>query len=139
MAELLGIAASAAGLLGVAAQLAELTYKYVGSIREAQDTIGSYIQELATLTSAVLRLKNASNVQSVHHLLGDDRDEGAIIKALEDCKREVGQLKDKLEKRSRGKLAPLTWPFSESEVKKKVQMLQRYNTIFSSVLVADNL
>ena len=64
--------------------------------------------------------------------------------AMKECKQELEQLKKTLEKKAarsgiRGKLETLAWYFSEPEVKEKVEMLHRYNGIFSSALVADNL
>ncbi|SCN99709.1 related to ankyrin [Fusarium fujikuroi] len=139
MAEALGIASGAAGLLSLAIEVTKLSYTYIASVRGAPKSLTSYIAELTTLTSVLLQLEdliqakgfNSQNIQ-------------ALSKALHDCQREIEHLRAKLEKklsygRIKAKVAALAWPLSESELLDKVNMLHRYNSIFSSALQADNL
>ncbi|VZI13447.1 unnamed protein product [Fusarium fujikuroi] len=139
MAEALGIASCAAGLLSLAIEVTKLSYTYIASVRGAPKSLTSYIAELTTLTSVLLQLEdliqakgfNSQNIQ-------------ALSKALHDCQREIEHLRAKLEKklsygRIKAKVAALAWPLSESELLDKVNMLHRYNSIFSSALQADNL
>lgn len=39
----------------------------------------------------------------------------------------------------RGKIEMLTWPFSEADTKARVEMLDRFASLFSSSWVAENL
>ncbi|CZR48106.1 uncharacterized protein FPRO_12716 [Fusarium proliferatum ET1] len=139
MAEALGIASGAAGLLSLAIEVTKLSYTYIASVRGSPKSLTSYIAELTTLTSVLLQLEdliqakrfNSQNIQ-------------ALSKALHDCQREIEHLRAKLEKklsygRIKAKVAALAWPLSESELLDKVNMLHRYNGIFSSALQADNL
>ncbi|KAF5691963.1 ankyrin repeat domain-containing protein [Fusarium circinatum] len=139
MAEVLGIVSGAAGLLSLAIEVTKLSYTYIASVRGAPKSLTSYIGELATLTSVLLQLEdliqakrfNGQNIQT-------------LSKALHDCRLEVEHLKAKLEKklsygRIKARVAALAWPLSESELLEKVNMLHRYNGIFSSALQADTL
>lgn len=139
MAEALGIASGAAGLLSLAIEVTKLSYTYIASVRGAPKSLTAYIGELTTLTSVLLQLENlvqAGRLNNQNSLI--------LSKALNDCKQEVEHLKAKLERkvsygRIKAKVAALVWPLSESELLDKVNMLHRYNGIFSSALQADNL
>ncbi|KAH7173268.1 ankyrin repeat-containing domain protein [Fusarium flagelliforme] len=139
MAEALGIASGAAGLLSLAIEVTKLSYSYIASVRGAPKSLTAYIGELATLTSVLLRLENLIEAGRLN-----SQNSQILSKALNDCKQEVEHLKAKLERkvsygRFRAKMAALVWPLSESELLEKVNMLHRYNGIFSSALQADSL
>ncbi|KAF5536938.1 ankyrin repeat domain-containing protein [Fusarium phyllophilum] len=88
MAEVLGIASGAAGLLSLAIEVTKFSYTCIASVREH------------------LRAKLEKKVS-------------------------YGRIK--------ARVAALAWPLSESELLDKVNMLHRYNGIFSSALQADSL
>ncbi|EMT62737.1 Ankyrin repeat domain-containing protein 50 [Fusarium odoratissimum] len=139
MAEALGIASGAAGLLSLAIEVTKLSYTYIASVRGAPKSLTSYIGELATLTSVLLQLDDLIQARRVN-----SQNSQILSKALNDCKQEVEHLKAKLERkvsygRIKAKVAALAWPLSESELQDKVNMLHRYNGIFSSALQADSL
>ncbi|KAH7215263.1 ankyrin repeat-containing domain protein [Fusarium oxysporum] len=139
MAEALGIASGAAGLLSLAIEVTKLSYTYIASVRGAPKSLTSYIGELATLTSVLLQLDDLIQARKVN-----GQNNQVLSKALKDCKQEVEHLKAKLERkvsygRIKAKVAALAWPLSESELQDKVNMLHRYNGIFSSALQADSL
>ncbi|KAM0083202.1 hypothetical protein ACKRZS_004614 [Fusarium odoratissimum] len=139
MAEALGIASGAAGLLSLAIEVTKLSYTYIASVRGAPKSLTSYIGELATLTSVLLQLDDLIQARKVN-----GQNNRVLSKALKDCKQEVEHLKAKLERkvsygRIKAKVAALAWPLSESELQDKVNMLHRYNGIFSSALQADSL
>ncbi|KAI1052532.1 hypothetical protein LB507_009826 [Fusarium sp. FIESC RH6] len=139
MAEALGIASGAAGLLSLAIEVTKLSYTYIASVRGAPKSLTAYIGELTTLTSVLLQLENLIQARRL-----DSQNSQILSKALSDCKQEVEHLKAKLERkvsygRIKAKVAALVWPLSESELLDKVNMLHRYNGIFSSALQADNL
>ncbi|KAM0338385.1 hypothetical protein ACHAPU_011340 [Fusarium lateritium] len=139
MAEALGIASGAAGLLSLAIEVTKLSYTYIASVRGAPKSLTSYIGELATLTSVLLQLDDLVESKSII-----SQNSQILNKALNDCKQEVEQLRTKLERKVscggiKAKVAALAWPLSESELQDKVNMLHRYNGIFSSALHADTL
>ncbi|KAF4495093.1 Ankyrin repeat domain containing protein 50 [Fusarium agapanthi] len=139
MAEVLGIASGAAGLLSLAIEATKLSYTYIASVRGAPKSLTSYIGELTTLTSVLLQLED---LRQGKRLNGQNRQ--TLSKALHDCQLEVEHLRAKLEKklsygRIKARVAALAWPLSESELLEKVNMLHRYNGIFSSALQADSL
>ncbi|KAL7764866.1 hypothetical protein ACKLNR_006011 [Fusarium oxysporum f. sp. zingiberi] len=139
MAEVLGIVSGAAGLLSLAIEVTKLSYTYIASVRGAPKSLTSYIGELATLTSVLLQLDDLIQARKVN-----SQNSQILSKALNDCKQEVEHLKAKLERkvsygRIKAKVAALAWPLSESELQDKVNMLHRYNGIFSSALQADSL
>ncbi|PGH23688.1 hypothetical protein AJ80_02294 [Polytolypa hystricis UAMH7299] len=113
MAEALGLAGNAVGLVSLVLQVSQISYQ------------------------------DAAELKGVDGLSSTSGTNG-LVAALEQCSRELEQLKKKLEKKAaastiRGKLYVLTWPFSEAEVKEKVEMLHRYSGIFSAALTADTL
>ncbi|KAG7422874.1 26S proteasome non-ATPase regulatory subunit 10 [Fusarium oxysporum f. sp. raphani] len=139
MAEVLGIVSGAAGLLSLAIEVTKLSYTYIASVRGAPKSLTSYIGELATLTSVLLQLDDLIQARRVN-----SQNSQILSKALNDCQQEVEHLKAKLERkvsygRIKAKVAALAWPLSESELQDKVNMLHRYNGIFSSALQADSL
>ncbi|KAF4443722.1 Ankyrin repeat domain-containing 50 [Fusarium acutatum] len=139
MAEVLGIASGAAGLLSLAIEVTKLSYTYIASVRGAPKSLTSYIGELATLTSVLSQLQGLIQAKNFNGQNGQ-----TLSKALHDCQLEVEHLRVKLEKklsygRIKAKVAALAWPLSESELLEKVNMLHRYNGIFSSALQADSL
>ncbi|SPJ73995.1 related to ankyrin [Fusarium torulosum] len=139
MAEVLGIVSGAAGLLSLAIEVTKLSYTYIASVRGAPKSLTSYIGELATLTSVLLQLDDLIQSKKIN-----SQNSQVLNKALNDCKQEVEHLRAKLERkvsygRIKAKVAALAWPLSESELQDKVNMLHRYNGIFSSALQADSL
>ncbi|KAF5645862.1 ankyrin repeat domain protein [Fusarium tjaetaba] len=79
MAEALGIASGAAGLLSLAIEVTKLSYTYIASVRGAPKSLTSYIAELTTLTSGMLQLEdlirtkrfNVQNSQTLSNALHD--------------------------------------------------------------------
>ncbi|KAG4254593.1 hypothetical protein FPRO03_06933 [Fusarium proliferatum] len=139
MAEALGIASGAAGLLSLAIEVTKLSYTYIASVRGAPKSLTSYIAELTTLTSVLLQLEDLIQAKRLN-----GKNNQTLSKALHDCQREVEHLRAKLEKKLsygkfKAKMAALAWPLSESELLDKVNMLHRYNGILSSALQADSL
>ncbi|KAI6762433.1 hypothetical protein HG530_008413 [Fusarium avenaceum] len=139
MAEALGIASGAAGLLSLAIEVTKLSYTYIASVRGTPKSLTSYIGELATLTSVLLQLDDLIQSEKIN-----SQNSQILNKALNDCKQEVETLRTKLERKVsyggiKARVAALAWPLSESELLDKVNMLHRYNGIFSSALQADTL
>lgn len=143
MSDPLSVAGTITGLAGLAIQLSHVSYQYVASVKGSSKAWSSYIQELSALTSVLLRLQTAGEVQERGSVL-TTREPSVSKDAVNECIRELHQLKikldDKLARRGvMGKLDALVWPFSELDTQKKVNMLHRFHDLFVSVLLADNL
>jgi hypothetical protein len=139
MADLLGTAASVAGLVSLAIQLSQASYQYFNSTKGSSRAWSSYVRELSALTSVLVQLQQATEVEGIGHIV-IARTPNVSNAVVEECRRELELLQGKLSKGgTKRKLEALKWPFTEPETKKKVDMLQRFNNIFSSALLADNL
>lgn len=144
MGEPLGAVGSIAGLVSLAIQISQLSFQYISGVSGSSRAWSSYIQELSTLTSVLLKLQQASehaSAQDIPHMLPALGVSSATIK---DCHKELDSLKltlsAKLAQRSlRRKLEMLSWPFSEPETQRKVEMLHRFSSQFGFSLAADNL
>ncbi|KAF2033016.1 ankyrin [Setomelanomma holmii] len=144
MADPLSAVGSVAGLVSLAIQLAQLSYQYVSGIKGSSKAWSTYIQELSTLTSVLLKLQQASDHADAPNLAQILPSPGVSANSIRECHNELSDLKSTLsekllKKGLRRKLEMLAWPFSEFETQKKVLMLHRFSSLFGSALVADSL
>ena len=144
MADPLSTVGSIAGLVSLAIQLSQLSFKYVSSIKGSSKAWSSYIQELSTLTSVLLKLQQACERAGAQDLSFGLPAPGPSSDSILECHKELESLKttlsDKLKKRGlRGKLEMLSWPFSEPDTQAKILLLHRFSSLFESSIVADNL
>jgi len=58
LAEALGIASGAAGLLSLALEVTKLSYTYIASVKGAPKSLTTYIAELTPVTSVLLQLED---------------------------------------------------------------------------------
>ncbi|KAI0401138.1 ankyrin repeat-containing domain protein [Xylaria palmicola] len=140
MADPLSIAGTAAGLVSLALQLSQESYRYVTGVRDSSVTLSSFIQQLSALQNVFLGLQKTLEDQAKHP---DEtirsRKPDIAESALKDCINELKEVKAYLEnKLGKGglmaKLYAITWPFQEKEFEKKVQRLCYFNNIFSTAL-----
>jgi hypothetical protein len=144
MADPLSGVASVAGLASLAIHLSQLSFQYVSSLKGSSKAWSSYIQELSTLTSVLLKLQQACDSAGAQDFLHILPAPGLSSHSIRECHNELDSLKstlsEKLQRRGlRGKLEMLSWPFSEPDTQVKVSMLHRFSSLFGSSLVADNL
>jgi hypothetical protein len=144
MADPLSAVGSVAGLVSLAIQLSQLSFQYVSGVKGSSKAWSAYIQELSTLTTALLKLQQASDHADAHIVSHTLPSPGVSADSIQECHKELDSLKsalsEKLSKRGlRRKLEMLAWPFSELETQKKVLMLHRFSILFGSALVADSL
>jgi hypothetical protein len=134
MAEAIGVAASLAGLVTLAVQITKLSYSYVSDVRNAPRTQKQYLQEVSAFTDVLLRAEQASQ---------DAEDLGLVARrpaslsdsAISDCRKLLNSLQVELEKHSRR----IFWPLSEKEVRKNIDALQRFRSIFADFVSANVL
>ncbi|GAM40121.1 hypothetical protein TCE0_034r12223 [Talaromyces pinophilus] len=116
MADPLSIAASIAGLCGLAIQISQLSYHYFSAVQSASDNQALFIQELSVLTSVFLRLRQATQIDGLDDII-DPRQPVISKMVIEDCKK-------RLEK--------------EKEIKETMEVLHRFHAVFASVLATDH-
>jgi hypothetical protein len=139
MSDPLSISAGVAGLVSLAIGLSQVSYSYIKAFKGFSKAWSSYIRELSALTSILVQAQQAIEVGGVGHLLVARTPDipGDIIN---ECRIELESLKQKLSKTGIKKsIEALKWPFTESETQKTVEMLYRFNSIFSLALSVDNL
>lgn len=129
MAEAIGLAASIASILQIAAQITQLSYSYVSDVKNAPKTQKQYLQELSAFTDVLFRAEQAIQEAEATGLL-PSRPTSLNDEVLRDCRKNLSALHLDLEKR----LRRLLWPFQEKELKKYIDVLHRFRAIFADFL-----
>lgn len=134
MAEIIGIASGVAGLVTVAMKVTELSYGYITDIRSAQSTQKQYLRELSALTDVLLRSEEALQAFDGQ---GDDLERTAKLPGniISDCSQQLQELRSELEKPS----PSIFWPLKEKTLKKHLESIHRFRSIFSDFLTAQTL
>lgn len=130
MAELVGLIASIAGLVQIAGQITKLSYSYVSDIKSAPKTQKLYLQEVSALTDVLFRVEKVIQEAESTDLELPSWPSSLNEEALQDCRRHLLALHLDLDKR----LRRLVWPFQEKEVKKYIDLLHRYRSLFADFL-----
>ncbi|KAJ5522431.1 hypothetical protein N7527_006546 [Penicillium freii] len=130
MAELVGLVASIAGLVQIAGQITKLSYSYVSDIKSAPKTQKLYLQEVSALTDVLFRVEKVIQEAESTDLEQPSWPSSLNADALQECRRHLSALHLDLDKR----LRRLVWPFQEKEVKKYIELLHRYRSLFSDFL-----
>ncbi|KAK2033526.1 hypothetical protein LX32DRAFT_679708 [Colletotrichum zoysiae] len=134
MAEAVGLASSIAGLITMAMKITELSYSYISDIRSAHTTQKQYLREVSALTEVLLRSEEvAQNFEDLN--LGSDRPKNLSKSAVTECAQELGELCSELRKPS----PSIFWPIKEKTLKKHIEDLHRFRSIFADFLAAQNL
>jgi hypothetical protein len=132
------LASSVAGLLSLAIQVADISHRYLSSVKNSSKTIKGYFRELEVLKLVLGKFDDlAKDPNTATHF------SSANITIVDRCREELENLRSKLQKRSRDLTFPkslnrLTWPFAEDETGRLVALLHRYQTSFHAVLSADH-
>ncbi|KAJ7766224.1 ankyrin repeat-containing domain protein [Mycena metata] len=145
MAEVVGFASAIAGLVALAAQITSISYRYLSDVRDAKHTRSQYLAELSALTDTLLHAETAA-VDAEHLDPSAPRPASLSAEVLEDCHNHLSSLKNNLEARaatSSGSLtrlkSSLTWPLEEQQMKKHIEMLHRFRSIFADYVSARTL
>jgi hypothetical protein len=138
MVDPISISSGIAGLLSLAITVAEKSYQYASTVRNASASIASYLRELSALKNVLFKLNELTEARdAVTRLAGTG---ASMLPAMNinGCQHELEMILRKLQKRAEGSaLGTLTWPFMENDIKKHISMLQRYNNLFHMALSAD--
>ncbi|MBZ6375858.1 MAG: hypothetical protein LBE67_12900 [Kocuria palustris] len=130
MAEVVGLVASIAGLVQIAGQITKLSYSYVSDIKSAPKTQKLYLQEVSALTDVLFRVEKAIQEAESTGLELPLCPSSLNEEILQECRRHLSVLHLDLDKR----LRRLGWPFQEKDVKKYIDLLHRYRSIFADFL-----
>ncbi|KAJ5448697.1 hypothetical protein N7445_003518 [Penicillium cf. griseofulvum] len=130
MAELVGLLVSIGGLVQLAGQITKLSYSYVSDIKSAPKTQKLYLQEVSALTDVLFRVEKAIRETETTGLELPLCPSSLNEEALQECRRQLSVLHLDLDKR----LRRLVWPFQEKEVKKYIDLLHRYRSLFADFL-----
>ncbi|KAJ7439205.1 ankyrin repeat-containing domain protein, partial [Mycena latifolia] len=144
MAEVVGFVSAVAGLVALAGQITKLSYGYLSDVRDAKRTRGQYLTELSAFTDALLHAEQATLDAERLGLLAS-RPSGLSTEVLEDCHHQLVLLRQNLEgsaanNRGFGRLkAAILWPIEEPQMKKHIEMLHRFRSIFADYVSASTL
>lgn len=139
MAEALGLTSSVIAVIQLTGLVASLSYGYIGAVRRAPQDLQRLVDELGPFGKALNTLRDVVERDpwsaSLQQLLGDDG-------PLEKCRKQLSEMKAKLEHLSkdgfiRGVVGTLVWPLKESETSQYIARLERFKSLFTLALTAD--
>jgi hypothetical protein len=134
MADPLSIASGIAGLLSLTIEITKLSCNYISDIRSAHSTQKQYLREISALTDVLLRSEEAAQAFE-SQVLSTSRPTHLSKDVIDDCAKTLGQLLADLSKPT----PTIFWPIKEGPLKKRIEDLQRFRSIFSSFLTAQTL
>ncbi|KAJ7673512.1 hypothetical protein B0H17DRAFT_1082826 [Mycena rosella] len=144
MAEVIGFISAVAGLVALAGQITKLSYGYLSDVRDAKRTRGQYLAELSALTDVLLRAEQAA-LDAERHGLVAPRPTDLSAEVLDDCHQQLVLLRENLEGRapdgrSLTRLkSTFLWPLEEQQLKKHIDTLHRFRSIFADYVSASTL
>lgn len=138
MAEILAATSAVAGLLSLTITTIDISNRYFTSVKNAPKRVKAFFEELQLLKNVLLEFKKLED--------DDDTAEHAAsldLSLSDACQKELEGLCKRLEKQSHGNpvsrsLRRLTWPFSEDEMSRTVDSLNRYQSSLHRILSAGN-
>ncbi|KAJ7033224.1 ankyrin repeat-containing domain protein [Mycena alexandri] len=145
MAEVVGFASAIAGLVALAAQITSISYGYLSDVRDAKHTRSQYLAELSALTDALIHAETAAVDAEYLDPLAP-RPASLSAEVLDGCRNHLSLLKSNLEGRAVNSSSSLTrlkssltWPLEEQQMKKHIEMLRRFRSIFADYVLASTL
>ncbi|KAF0331782.1 hypothetical protein GQ607_000902 [Colletotrichum asianum] len=134
MAEVVGLVTGIASLVTMAMRITELSYGYIADIRSAHSTQKQYLREISALTEVLLRSEEASqNLEKEN--LGLSRPTDLFKSIVSECAQKLDRLCSELRTPS----PSIFWPIQEKGLKKHVEDLHRFRSIFADFLSAQSL
>ncbi|KAL5000855.1 ankyrin repeat-containing domain protein [Aspergillus recurvatus] len=129
MAEALGLAVNVAAVIQVAAEIAQLSYKYARDVKNAPRTQKAYLQEVSALMEVLFRIEQAVQDAESTGLL-PHRPASLSADTVMDCYKALSGLYFDLQKRRSRFLQPL----HEREWRAHIDMLTKYRSLFVDFL-----
>lgn len=138
MTEAIGLAASIISVIQLTNQVADLSWGYIVSVKEASNSIHGLRDELSNLSKVLGAIpdyaEDSKQAATLEMLNGKD---GLLQKCAEDLRK----LQVKLEPKSGVKqmIENLKWPLKETETSRYISQIGRYKSLFSLALDADHM
>ena len=152
MAEVIGLAASIAGVITLSAQVTALSYKYLNGVKNASKDINRLINELTSLSGILMALQAGASTNWTTRFSdqnSSDSSTHSIETLIPECTSLIEELQMKLEIKPTSKQDPtkaivgvfrsLLWPVKEKETNEYVQKLERLKTLFTLAISVENL
>ena len=140
MADPLSISSGVAGLLALVISVAQTSYQYAASVKDASKSIKAYLRELLALQTVLYKLNELLLEAVSSGVFAGSQSPLLSILDIEECQDDLEYISKKLQKRSKPRMASaLTWPFVEKDTEKYVDMLHRHQKTFHVALSADAL
>ncbi|KAE9569099.1 hypothetical protein CGMCC3_g14852 [Colletotrichum fructicola] len=134
MAEVVGLVSGIASLVTMAMQITKLSYSYIADIRSAHSTQKQYLREVSALTEVLLRSEEVSqNLEKEN--IGLSRPSDLSKSVVAECAQKLDKLCVELRKPS----PSIFWPIQEKNLKKHIEDLHRFRSIFADFLSAQAL
>jgi hypothetical protein len=132
----MSFSASIIGVIQLAGSVISTCYEYVNGVKNAPKDIRSIITELRGLSDVLDRLcqlAESSSITTLEQLSGPDG-------SLEMCKKELGDLQEKLKLPEgwKAKRKALFWPMKEGDVRKTLANLERTKSMLTLALTLHN-
>ena len=139
MAEALGVASSVIAVIEISGRVANLCYKYIKGVKNAQDDVNRVLREVNLLIETTNGLKEMLAGSSGDRL----RTSQKIRDALDPALAQIVKLENDLHLSSRRQafkklgVAALTWPLKSKDVAKVTEELNRSTQAISLALQVD--
>lgn len=139
MAEALGLAAGVIAVIDLSAKVASRCSEYYGNVKNARDDIERLQSEAQGLKATLERLQSLYHGPNGVKLLESQ----TLYQGVEDCKKQLAQLKTKLEPRTTNRLMSrcgmraLKWPLKSKEVDGIMKKLRNLKDNISFSLQVD--
>jgi hypothetical protein len=134
------LAASIAGLVSLALDIAQTLHKYYSDVESAPKDIESLTQEAKALSKVLAQLETFLSKEGAK---GNSFNQTASVLAstLRDCRATLDNLESGLKRSIKDGFSKvverLMWPFRKDQVQKMVDSLRRYNQIFQFSLTVE--
>ncbi|KAG1804443.1 uncharacterized protein BJ212DRAFT_1394146 [Suillus subaureus] len=127
-------------LIQTIAQTSALVYGYISSVRNADSSCQTLLNQLNSILGVLTAVKEIQNDSSLPNNLRDVlsrlmAENGPITKLHEELKK---LLRDKQENRKIGKISRLMWPFKEEKAATIVERLKSFYGDITTVLAIDS-
>jgi hypothetical protein len=132
MAEVVGLVASIAQLVSLAAEISKLTYSYLRDVHRASRTQKAYLREVSAFMDVLLRLEEA--VQDSETLsIVKNRPSSISDDELLEWQTALNAQKANLEKN----INSFLWPFKDRDLARAIQDLSRFRAILTDYTTAN--
>ena len=144
MAEAIGIASGIAGLLSPTITVINVSYQYVSNAHGASKSISSYLQELASLKTLLIKLDEIAHSLDTVEIFRECSPALLSMTSIGQCQLVLDQLHSKLRKHNTGNLLSshlnrLSWPYAEVETRRLIETIHRHRSTFETTLSANGL